>query len=56
MIKQDTENNPLVLNNQTVLSKHETLEQQLQRLSDVSTQALEELAEMLEVEKEIPHG
>ncbi len=46
MLKTDT-------NNQPSLGDDETLDQHLQRLSELSIQALEELAEMIEVSKDI---
>jgi hypothetical protein len=40
-------------NNEPSLEDNETLDQQLQRLSEISIQALEELAEMIEVTKDV---
>lgn len=40
-------------NNEPPLVDHETLEQHLQRLSELSIQALEELAEMSEVKSDV---
>lgn len=40
-------------NKEPSLVDHETLDQHLQRLSEISIQALEELAEMLEVKKDV---
>ncbi len=40
-------------NNEPSLVDNETLDQHLQRLSEISIQALEELAEMIEVSKDI---
>ncbi len=47
MLKNDTNNN------KPPLGDNETLDQHLQRLSEISIQALEELAEMIEVTKDV---
>ncbi len=47
MLKKD------INNNEHELAENETLEQHLQRLSEISIQALEELAEMLEVSNDV---
>ncbi len=47
MFKKDTNKN------EPSLGDDETLDQHLQRLSEISIQALEELAEMIDVSKDV---
>ncbi|EOX4941948.1 hypothetical protein ACFLJY_000583 [Vibrio alginolyticus] len=48
MLKKETNND------EPELEEQESLDQHLQRLSELSVQALEELAEMIEVRDDIP--
>ncbi len=47
MLNKDTNNN------EPSLGDDESLDQQLQRLSEISIQALEELAEMIDIPKDV---